>query len=109
MLQQVWHWQGFLCLDKEFQVTIEFCQDQEFLCRDRVFLCRDIIWPSMGFLCRGRVFLRRDRVWPRHGILGSNKVFSYRNRVWGKGQGQDSLRRDKEFDVATELLEIVSQ
>ena len=60
----------------------------------------------MGFLCRDIVLLRRNRVWPRQGILGSDRVFSCSDRVWGKGQ--ESLRRDKEFDVATELPEIVS-
>ena len=61
----------------------------------------------MAFLCRDRVFLRCDRVWPKHGILGHDVVFSCRDRVWDKGQ--ESLRRDKEFDVVKELLEIVSR
>ena len=79
MLQQVWPWQGFLCRDNAFQVAREFGQGQEFLC-DKVFLCR-------------------DRVWPRYGILGCDRVFSCHDQVWGKGQ--ESLRRDREFDVVT--------
>ena len=57
----------------------------------------------MGFLCHDRVILRRDKVWPRQGILGRDRVFSCSDRVWGKGQ--ESLRRDREFDVMTELSE----
>ena len=55
----------------------------------------------MRFLCLDRVFLSRDRVWPRQGILCHDRVFSCRDRVWVKGQ--ESLHRNREFDVATEL------
>ena len=41
------------------------------------------------------------------GFLCCDRVFSCRDRVWGKGQ--ESLCRDKEFDVATELSKLVSQ
>ena len=63
-------------------------------------MCRDRVWPWIGFLCH-------DRVWPRQGILGHDRIFSCRDRVWGKGQ--ESLRRDREFDVATKLPEIMSR
>ena len=53
----------------------------------------------MRFLCRDRVFSRRDRVWPRQEILGRDKVFFCHDRVWGKGQ--ESLRLDIAFYVAT--------
>ena len=43
----------------------------------------------------------------RHGILGRNRVFPCRDRVWGKRQ--ESLRRYREFNVATELFKLVSQ
>ena len=56
----------------------------------------------MGFLCRDIVFLRRDRVWPRREILCCARVFSCRDRVWGKGQ--ESLCRDRKFDVATKYI-----
>ena len=49
----------------------------------------------------------RNKVWPRHEILGRNRVFSYHDRVWGKGQ--ESLRHNREFDVAIELYKVVSQ
>ena len=52
-------------------------------------------------------FLRRDKIWPRQNILGHNRVFSCCRRVYGKSE--DSLRRDREFDVATELPKLVSQ
>ena len=92
-------------LGKGFYLMTEFGQGQEFLCRDKVFLCLDRVWPWMRFLCRDRVFLHRNKVWPRQGILGLNRVFSCHDRVWGKGQ--ESLRHDREFDVITELPEIV--
>ena len=85
----------------------EFGQGQEFLCCDIIFLCRDRVWHWMGFLCWDRVFLRSNRVWPRQGILGRDRVYSFRDRVWGKGQ--EILHCDREFDVATELHEIVSR
>ena len=60
----------------------------------------------MRFLCHNRVFLRRDRVWLRQGILGCDRVFSCHDQVWGKGQ--DSLYRDREFNVAIELSKLMS-
>ena len=60
-----------------------------------------------GFLFHDKVFFRRDRVWPRQGILGRDKVISCYDRVLGKGQ--ESLRRNGEFDIATELSKLVSQ
>ena len=95
---------SFYVATKYFCVAIEFGQDQEFLCLDKIFLCRDRVSQGDENLCRDRVFLCRDRVWPRKRILGRDRLFSCRDRVWYKGQ--ESLRRDKEFDVATELLEI---
>ena len=102
-----------------FCVATEFGQGQEFLCRDRVFLCRDRVWPWLGFLCSNRVFLCHnrvwpwleflcpDRVWPRQEIFGCDKLFSYQDRVWGKGQ--ESLRHDIAFYVATVGQGIASQ
>ena len=41
------------------------------------------------------------------GEMGMGAVFFCCDRVWGKGQ--ESLRRDKEFDIVIELPKLVSQ
>ena len=93
----------FLCLDN---VAMEVSLSRLKQPRQEV-RCSTLHAATGQVLCRDKVFLHRDRVWPRQGILGRDIVFSCRDRVWGKGQ--ESLRGDREFDVATELLEIVSR
>ena len=78
-----------------------------FMLRQNIFFVAIEFSLGWGFLCHDKVFLRHDRVWPRQKVLGCDRVFSYRDGVWGKGQ--ESLRRNREFDVETELLEIVSR
>ena len=82
-----------------FCVVTGFDQELEFLCCDKIFLCRDRVGQGEENLCRDRVFLCRYRVWSKQKILGCDRIFSYRDRVWGKGQ--ESLRRDIAFYVAT--------
>ena len=49
--------------------------------------------------------LRQSLAWT--GDFRLQESISCRDRVWGKGQ--EGLCHDREFDVATELLEIVSR
>ena len=80
------------------------------------------VWPSIGILFHEKVFSCRDRVWSRlRDFMSRLRIFISRQNFlkWcrdkvfyvttGFGQGQGILCHDREFDVATELPEIVSQ
>ena len=95
---------GFSIATKHFKSQQSLVKARSFYVATKYFFCRDRVWLWIGFLCRDKVFLCRDRVWLRQEILGRDRVISCRNRVCGKGQ--ESLHRDREFDVATEFPEI---
>ena len=84
VLQHVWPWTGILC-------------------HDRVFLCRD------GVRSRPRDFMSRHRIF----VSRQNFLEWCRDKVFyvtiGFCQDQKILCRDREFDVAIELPEIVSR
>ena len=98
---------SFYVVIKYFYVATALAKVKRIYVTIEYFFCRYRVWPWMGFLCCDRVFLCRDRVWPRQEILGHDRVFSCHDLVLGKCQ--ESLRCDREFDVAIELPNLVSQ
>ena len=92
---------------KSFYVVTKLAKVKRIYVATNYFCVATEFVLGLGILCLDRVFLLCDRVWPRQGILGHDRVFYCHDRVWGKGQ--ERLRRDREFDVATKLSKLLSQ
>ena len=98
---------SFYVVIKYFYVTTELTKVKRIYVATKCFYVMTEFGQDQEFLCHDKIFFYHDRVWLRQRILGHDIVFSYRDRVWGKGQ--ESLCHDREFDITTKLLEIVSR
>ena len=97
--QSVFMSQQSLVKTNSFYVVIELAKVK------RIYVATEYFCVTTEFGLEWGLY--HDRVWPRHGILGHDRVCSCHDRVWRKDQ--ESLRRDREFDVAIEFSKLVSQ